>query len=126
MTNKIRYDYDGVLVEHKYLRALMRRLKGPRLAVFLGYHLFRASGVYPTTRDLQEATGLERHTTSEIYSKLVSQRIVAQPRCARCASKIAVRLLHRHHILPRKSGGKDVRDNYINICIVCHNRMRPR
>lgn len=113
-------------VEKNSLLYALKRLKGNRLSVFVAQRLYKADKIEPTTRDIEEATGIDRSSAHKVYKQLIKEGWMEKPECVNCHKKIEVKKLHRHHIKPRRLKGEDKRENYLNVCKSCHNSLEPR
>jgi len=120
------YQNKNWIVSRSWLLKQLAPLKGPKLSILISYHLFRASGIWPTVRDLADSTGLGKAGVSKYYREMVKAGYLEQPICAVCDKRTTISLLHRHHVKPRRDGGDESETNFLNVCKSCHNKIEPR
>jgi hypothetical protein len=112
-------DNKTIAIHKTAMLAALSTLRAPLLHVLLAYWCHRALDHYPTTRDIAEDTGYTLYTVSQAYNTLIARQLVDPPICPQCKRTVPPAKFHRHHITPGKQ-------QYINICISCHNKAKPR
>ena len=112
-------EQNSILIHREKMLEQLTNLRGAKLSVLLSYWLYRADGIHPTTLDISESTGYTPQTVTRIYSRMIDEKIIPPPICEKCEEAIPPGKFHRHHVIPGK-------DKYINICITCHLRIKPR